>query len=107
SSNRVTDQSAEDGGNKAFEAYQEARVVIHGGDRRDQHAGQRANGSRQRKRQATRHIRADADQAGTTAVDGGSAQRTTIQRLAEEPPQHQYQQAASTQHKESLSRPGD
>ena len=87
---RVAHQPADDRGHEGLQADDEARVVVHGGDRRDQHAdqpGQQRGAAVGQQRGARRP---DADQPRADAVDRGGAQRLAGHRALE----HQEEQAA-------------
>ena len=65
---RVGGEAADDGADEAFEADQEAGVVVNGGDRRNQDAGEGTDGSGQREAEFAGEGRRNAHQAGAGTV---------------------------------------
>jgi len=77
-SQRVGREAADDGPDEALEADQETGVVVDRGDRRDQDAGEGADGGSQRKAQLAGEDGGNAHQAGAGAVHRGGAQGLAV-----------------------------
>ena len=102
-SQRVRGQATDDGSNKALEADQEAAVVIDGGQRRHQQAGQRADQCGDPKGLPTGQRRRDAHQAGAVAVDGSGQQGLAGQGAVEEQEEADDQRHCSEQHGQGMT----
>ena len=76
---------------KSFQPDQKAGIVVHRRQRRDQHAGQRADAPRQSECDETGSGCADADKPGTDAVDGRGPQRLAEQREVEQRVETQHE----------------
>jgi len=78
--NRVTRQSANDGADEALEPDQEAGVIVDGGDRGNQYAGQGPDQGRKAGKRACRPSRWRSPSTGLSrAVDGGGTQGFAIE----------------------------